>query len=74
MPIIDVHTHFLSPELADKARAGQAPDGLRTGFSDGQEWVVHRQGFRYPLHVSLNAGDRTAIAGGNAALPFGVGR
>ena len=98
MPIIDVHTHFLSPELVDEARAGQAPDGLRTEFASGQESMVHRQGFRYPLHrtfyemaarlvamttsgtgtgiladVSLNAGDRDAIAAGNAALLFGVG-
>jgi aminocarboxymuconate-semialdehyde decarboxylase len=50
MPTIDVHTHFLPPELVDEARSGQAVDGLRTESAGGQEWMVHRQGFRYPLH------------------------
>lgn len=50
MPVIDVHTHFLSPELVYEARAEQAPDDVRTESASGQEWIVHRQGFRYPPH------------------------
>lgn len=46
---IDVHTHFIPPELVADARAGRALDGLATERRDGAEWVVHSQGFRYPL-------------------------
>lgn len=49
MLTVDVHTHFLPPQLVAEARARQAVDGLRTERAGGQEWMVHRQGFRYPL-------------------------
>lgn len=49
----DVHTHFVPPELAADARRGGGFDGLRTERVDGEEWLVHRQGFRYPLHRSF---------------------
>lgn len=49
MLTVDVHTHFLPPGLVAEARAGRAVDGVRTERIDGQEWMIHRQGFRYPL-------------------------
>lgn len=49
MPIIDVHTHYVPFELVEDVRRGQGFDGLRAERTDGQEWFVHRQGFRYPL-------------------------
>lgn len=30
-------------------RAGAAPDGITVQDVDGEPWVVHRQGYRYPL-------------------------
>jgi aminocarboxymuconate-semialdehyde decarboxylase len=33
-----------------EARGGNGIDGLRVERDGGEEWVVHRQGFRWPLH------------------------
>ncbi len=49
MLTVDVHTHFVPPEVLADARRGAGFDGLRTEPHDGQEWLVHRQGFRYPV-------------------------
>jgi aminocarboxymuconate-semialdehyde decarboxylase len=46
---VDVHTHFVPQEVLAGARRGAGFDGLRAERHDGQEWLVHRQGFRYPL-------------------------
>lgn len=54
MLTVDVHTHFLPPGLLADARAGDAADGLRTQQAGGQEWMVHRQGFRYPVHRAFH--------------------
>ncbi|MGH3501058.1 MAG: amidohydrolase family protein [Nocardioidaceae bacterium] len=50
---MDVHTHFVPPEVVNEARRGHGFDGVRTERVDGEEWLVHRQGFRYPLHRSF---------------------
>ncbi|MGH8869235.1 MAG: amidohydrolase family protein [Actinomycetes bacterium] len=50
MHTIDIHNHFVPPEVVTETRAGTGVDGLRIDRIDGQEWVVHRQGFRWPLH------------------------
>jgi aminocarboxymuconate-semialdehyde decarboxylase len=71
MLMIDVHTHFLPPELVDEARAGGAPDGLRTELAGGQEWMVHRQGFRYPLHRTFY--DMSARLDAMTAMGIDVG-
>ena len=46
---IDIHTHFIPPYIVEDARAGRAVDGLRTEMRGDQEWMVHRQGYQYPL-------------------------
>lgn len=48
-PIIDIHTHFIPPELVADARAGRALDHIAVQRRDGMEWLVHPQGYRYPL-------------------------
>jgi aminocarboxymuconate-semialdehyde decarboxylase len=48
-PIIDIHTHFIPPELVADARAGRALDHIEVLRRDGVEWLVHPQGYRYPL-------------------------
>jgi aminocarboxymuconate-semialdehyde decarboxylase len=48
-PIIDVHTHFIPPELVADARAGRALDRIAVQQRDGAEWLVHPQGYGYPL-------------------------
>lgn len=50
---VDVHTHYVPAEVVGDARRGDGFDGLRIDRIDGQEWLVHRQGFRYPLHRSF---------------------
>jgi aminocarboxymuconate-semialdehyde decarboxylase len=47
--MIDMHTHFIPPELVADARAGRALDRLAIESRDGMEWLVHPQGSRYPL-------------------------
>lgn len=49
MPVIDVHSHYLPPELIGPARAGDGFDGARVEVVDGQEWFVQRAGNRQPL-------------------------
>jgi aminocarboxymuconate-semialdehyde decarboxylase len=46
---IDVHTHFVPPEFVADARAGRALDAVAVERSGHEEWLVHPQGYRYPL-------------------------
>jgi aminocarboxymuconate-semialdehyde decarboxylase len=46
---IDVHTHFIPPAFAADARAGRALDYVRLQRRDTTDWLVHPQGYRYPL-------------------------
>jgi len=46
---IDVHTHFFPSGFINDARRGQAIDNIKLERRDGQEWVIHPQGFQYPL-------------------------
>lgn len=48
---IDIHTHFVAPDFVEQARRGQAIGGITIENRDGKEWVVHPQGFGYPLHA-----------------------
>jgi aminocarboxymuconate-semialdehyde decarboxylase len=47
--VIDVHAHVIPPALVAMMREGTAPDGVTIEDRDGSPWVVHRQGYRYPL-------------------------
>lgn len=47
--IVDIHTHFIPKPFIEAARQGKAVDGVRIERVDGAEWVVHPQGYRYPL-------------------------
>lgn len=49
MRVVDVHAHVIPPALVDLMRSGSAPDGIILDESEGRPWVVHRQGYRYPL-------------------------
>jgi aminocarboxymuconate-semialdehyde decarboxylase len=49
MTVIDAHAHVIPPALVDAMRDGLAPDGIRLEPAGGRTWVVHRQGYRYPL-------------------------
>ncbi len=49
MKVIDAHAHVIPPALVDAMRDGLAPDGIRLETTGGRTWVVHRQGYRYPL-------------------------
>ncbi|RME48571.1 MAG: amidohydrolase [Caldilineae bacterium] len=46
---IDIHNHFVPPFLIEQARRGQAIDNVVLQRQDGQEWMIHPQGYRYPL-------------------------
>lgn len=48
-PIIDIHTHFIPPAFVAEARAGRALDRIIVERRDSAEWLVHPQGYRYPL-------------------------
>jgi aminocarboxymuconate-semialdehyde decarboxylase len=47
--IFDIHTHFIPPEFVADARAGRALDRITLQRRDGSEWLVHPQGYGYPL-------------------------
>jgi aminocarboxymuconate-semialdehyde decarboxylase len=46
---VDVHTHFVPFDVIAAAWRGAGFDGLRAERADGREWLVHRQGFRWPV-------------------------
>jgi aminocarboxymuconate-semialdehyde decarboxylase len=52
-PVWDLHAHFIPPGIAEDMREDRAVDGVRTETVDGEEFVVHRQGPRYPLFPGL---------------------
>ncbi|HZD74617.1 MAG TPA: amidohydrolase family protein [Actinomycetota bacterium] len=54
MRVVDVHNHYVPSALVEDARKGAAIDGLEIAVVDGAEWLVHRQGFRYPLPVAFH--------------------
>lgn len=47
--IIDIHTHFIPPEFIAEARAGRALDRITLHREDRKDWLVHPQGYHYPL-------------------------
>lgn len=49
MRVVDVHAHVIPPALVAAMRSGSAPDGITIDETGGTPWVVHRQGYRYPL-------------------------
>ncbi|MDQ7910347.1 amidohydrolase family protein [Phytohabitans sp. ZYX-F-186] len=53
MLTVDVHNHFAPPEIIAGARSGQGLDGLRVEVVDGREYMVHRQGFRWPIEPTF---------------------
>jgi aminocarboxymuconate-semialdehyde decarboxylase len=46
---VDVHTHFVPFDVIAAAWRGTGFDGIRAERAAGMEWLVHRQGFRYPV-------------------------
>src|SRR5688572_10063709 len=61
LTIFDIHTHFIPPEFVADARAGRALDGIALQRRDGADWVIHPQGYGYPLSpefVDLDAKHR----------------
>lgn len=60
MLTVDVHNHFIPTDVVGGARKGSAFDGLTVEMVDRHEWLVHRQGNRYPLHRASMANDMAA--------------
>jgi aminocarboxymuconate-semialdehyde decarboxylase len=46
---IDIHTHFIPPYFVDEIRGGQALGQVTVQPQNGEEWVIHPEGYRYPL-------------------------
>ncbi|WP_433295286.1 amidohydrolase family protein [Pseudonocardia sp. CA-142604] len=49
MKVVDTHAHVIPQTLVDAMYDGGAPDGITIAEQEGSPWVVHRQGYRYPL-------------------------
>jgi aminocarboxymuconate-semialdehyde decarboxylase len=47
--VVDIHTHFIPPEFVADARAGRALDRIALQRREGVEWLVHPQGYGYPI-------------------------
>jgi len=52
--VIDTHSHYVPGEVVSDARRGAGVDGVTSVIKDGAEWLVHRQGFRYPVPTSFH--------------------
>jgi aminocarboxymuconate-semialdehyde decarboxylase len=50
---IDVHTHFIPPKFIDDARQGHALNNIKLEQHPDGEWVVHPQGYKYPLSAEF---------------------
>ncbi|HEX7592762.1 MAG TPA: amidohydrolase family protein [Anaerolineae bacterium] len=46
---IDIHTHFIPPQFIDDARQGRALNNIKLERRKDAEWVIHPQGYKYPL-------------------------
>lgn len=58
--VVDMHTHFIPPTFTDDVTAN--PDWeTRVQKRDGQPWLVHAQGFTYPLQEEF-LGDGAKLA------------
>ena len=44
-----MHTHFVPASVLAAARRGPGFDGMIAERAAGEEWLVHRQGFRWPV-------------------------
>ncbi|PLR79799.1 amidohydrolase [Bacillus canaveralius] len=47
--IIDTHHHIIPKTIVDSIRKGDSRFQAEIQVRDGQEWIVHRQGYAYPL-------------------------
>lgn len=54
MRVIDSHAHVIPPGLVSAMRSDSAPDGICLETAAGRPWVVHRQGYRYPLLAAFH--------------------
>jgi len=47
--IVDIHTHFIPPELIELIAGGEGPTGLTVEQRDGRDpLIIHDNGLRYP--------------------------
>ncbi len=46
---IDIHTHFIPPKIIHDARQGRALNNISLEPRKDTEWVIHPQGYKYPL-------------------------
>jgi aminocarboxymuconate-semialdehyde decarboxylase len=49
MRTIDIHDHCIPAGLIDAARRGEHPAGLTVVADGGADWLVHPEGYRYPI-------------------------
>ena len=49
MGVIDIHAHFIPRHMVDEGRSGTSPIGVASEVHDGEEWIAHPEGYRYPV-------------------------
>ncbi len=72
MRVIDFHAHVIPPDFVTAMRSGTAPDDIRMETMDSQPWVVHRQGYRYPLLETFHDVDARLRAMDAAGIDIAV--
>ena len=55
-PVVDMHNHFIPEEFARRA-GDEAAWGAHIEQRNGSPWIVHDQGFAYPLFEEFLGGD-----------------
>jgi aminocarboxymuconate-semialdehyde decarboxylase len=53
MRTIDIHDHCIPTGLIEAARRGDHPAGLTVAAIDGADWLVHPEGYRYPITATF---------------------
>jgi aminocarboxymuconate-semialdehyde decarboxylase len=51
---IDMHDHYIPADFIAEARRNQAIDNIRVERRNGTEWVLHPQGYHYPLALEFH--------------------
>jgi aminocarboxymuconate-semialdehyde decarboxylase len=54
---VDAHMHIFPAEVVELIRSGDFPGGIAIQTIDGAPWVVHAEGYRYPLVPEFHAVD-----------------
>ncbi|WP_035462159.1 amidohydrolase family protein [Alicyclobacillus macrosporangiidus] len=69
---IDLHSHIIPSNVVHEIRNRGHVFGAELQIRNGQEWVVHKQGYQYPLHPHFYDHDAKVESMNNMDVDFTV--